>query len=198
MARSHRGCMVKQVAAARVAQPRAVTERLSRRQGHVLAVPETRQVAAETTVGGGGDTEGAAPEEGAAGGRASEGAVETQGEEQMVWTVLDEDWRAVRGDVLVRGLEEMGLQVELDGAYGDPHLCTELRRLGRERGYWGVVLHNSSSGKVVAACAVFEGRMRVKKRVFQVMAMAVRQVYRRKGLAKQTMQPRGGAYLRTP
>ena len=34
----------------------------------------------------------------------------TQEEEQMVWTVLDEDWRAARGDVLVRGLEEMGLQ----------------------------------------------------------------------------------------
>ena len=36
----------------------------------------------------------------------TERAVETQGEEQMVWTILDEDWRAVRGDVLVRGLEE--------------------------------------------------------------------------------------------
>jgi hypothetical protein len=180
--------LIKQVAAARVAQSRAVTERLSRRQGHVLAVPETRQVAAETTVGGGEDTEGAAPEEGAAGGRASEGAVETQGEEQMVWTVLDEDWRAVRGDVLVRGLEEMGLQVEVDGAVGDPHLSTELRRLDRERGYWGVVLHNSSSGEVAAACVVFEGRRRVKKRVIQVTAMAVRQGYRKRGLARQTMQ----------
>ena len=77
----------------------------------------------------------------------------------------------------------------MDSAVGDPHLSTELRRLGRERGYWGVVLHNSSSGKVVAACVVFEGRRRVKNlRVFQVMAMAVRQEYRGKGLARQTMQ----------
>ena len=36
---------------------------------------------------------------------------------------------------------------------------------------------------------MFEGsRMRVKRRVFQVMAMAVRQGYRGKGLARQTMQ----------
>ena len=47
---------------------------------------------------------------------------------------------------MVRGLEEMGLQVEVDGAVGDPHLSTELRRLGRERGYWGVVMHGSSTG----------------------------------------------------
>ena len=57
---------------------------------------------------------------------------------------LGEDWRAAQGDVLVRGLEEVGLQVEVDGAVGDPHLSTELRRLGRGQGYWGVVVHDNS------------------------------------------------------
>ena len=33
-----------------------------------------------------------------------------------------------------------------------------------------------------------EGRRKVKRRVFQVMAMAVRQEYRRRGLARQAMQ----------
>ena len=39
---------------------------------------------------------------------AAEGAVVIPEEEQMVWAVLDRDWRAVQGDVLVGGLEEMG------------------------------------------------------------------------------------------
>ena len=58
----------------------------------------------------------------------------------------------------MEGLEEMGMQVEVDGAYGDPHLNTELRRLGREPGYWGVVMHGAGTGKVVVACVLKEGQ----------------------------------------
>ena len=89
---------------------------------------------------------------------------------------------------MMRGLEEMGLQVEVDGAYGDPHLSTELGRLGRERRYWGVVMHGSSTGKAVVACVVREGRPKVRRRVFQVTAMVVRQGYRGQGLARQAIQ----------
>ena len=78
--------------------------------------------------------------------------------------------------------------MEVDGAVGDAHLSTDLRRLGRERGVWGVVMHGSSTGKVVAVCVVAEGRRRVKRRAFQVMAMAVRQEYKGRGLARQAMQ----------
>ena len=49
-------------------------------------------------------------------------------------------------------------------------------------------MHDSNTGKVVVACVVLEGRRRVKRRVFQVMAMAVRQEYRARGLARQAMQ----------
>ena len=109
----------------------------------------------------------------------------TPEEEQMVWTMLDGDWRAVQGDVLVGGLEEM------DDAVGDAHMSTELRRLGRDRGVWGVVVHGSSTGRVVAACVVAECRRRVRRRVFQIRAMAVGQEYKWRGLARQAMQSEG-------
>ena len=44
--------MVKQVAAARIDQPRAVEERLSRKRGHVLALPTVGQVALKVAVEG--------------------------------------------------------------------------------------------------------------------------------------------------
>ena len=78
--------LIKQVAAARIAQPRAVEERLNRRQGHVLALPAVGQVALETVV-----VEDVMTEEGAAGRGAAEGAVAAQEEERMVWTVLGGD-----------------------------------------------------------------------------------------------------------
>ena len=89
---------------------------------------------------------------------------------------------------MVGGLEEMGLQVEVEDAIGDAHLSTELRRLDRERGVWGVVMHGSSTSRVVVACVVAEVRRRVRRRVFQIRAMSMRQGYRGRGLAMQAMQ----------
>ena len=116
------------------------------------------------------------------------GVVVDQEEEQMVWTVLGGEGSAPPRDALMRGLEEMGMQVEVDGAYGDAHLNTELRRLGREPRYWGVVMHGGGTGKAVVACVVKEGRPKVKRRVFDVTVMVVRQGYRGRGLARQAIQ----------
>jgi hypothetical protein len=49
----------------------------------------------------------------------------------------------------------------------------------------------------VVACVVTEGRRKAKRRVFQVMAMAVRQEYRGRGLARQAVQ-RVQARMRDP
>ena len=51
-----------------------------------------------------------------AGGGTTEGIVVTPEDERMIWIVLDGDWREVHGDALMRGLEEMGLRVEVEGA----------------------------------------------------------------------------------
>ena len=91
-----------------------------------------------------------------------------------MWAILDEDWRATHDDTLRRGLEELGLQVEVEDAEGYAHLSTKLKRLGRGHGFLGVVLHGSSTGRVIAVCVVVEDRREVKRRVFQVRAMAVR------------------------
>ena len=76
--------LITQVAAGRVAQSRAVTERLNRRQGLVSTVSATEQVAVEAMEEGGMVAEGAMAGEGAAEGGTVEGAVVTQEEEQMV------------------------------------------------------------------------------------------------------------------
>ena len=49
-------------------------------------------------------------EDATAEGGATKGAVVTPEEEQMVWTVLDGDWRAIQCDVLVGELEGVGPQ----------------------------------------------------------------------------------------
>ena len=78
----------------------------------------------------------------------------------------------------------MGLQVEVSDAVGDAHLSAELRRLGRGQGVWGVVMHGRSTDRAVTACAVAEGRRRAGRRLFQIRAMAVRQAYKGRGLAR--------------
>jgi hypothetical protein len=142
--------LIGQVAAANGDRPRAEEERISRNRVAQEAVMEGMR-AEDVTEGG-----------------ETAGVVVDQEEEQMVWTVLGGEGSAPPGDALMRGLEEMGMQVEVDGAYGDAHLNTELRRLGRKPMYWGVVMHGGGTGKVVVACVVKEGTPKIRQRVFNV------------------------------
>ena len=158
------------VAAAIVDRSRAEGERIIRKQVVQKAMAEGERAGVVTE---GGDTA---------------GVVVDQEEERMVWAALGGDGSAPPGGELMSGLEEMGMQVEVDGAYGKAHLSTELRRLGKEPGYRGVVMHGGGTGKAVVAWVLKKGRRRARRRVFDATVMVVRHEHRGRGLARQAMQ----------
>ena len=57
-------------------------------------------------------------------------------QQEAEWILLEKGWRASQKQELGSGVEELSDEEVVNGAVADGQLSTEIRRLGREQGYW--------------------------------------------------------------